>query len=42
MLNENNLENSLILYPRKIIEELTNKNKSIGNILFRLTLISIK
>ena len=34
ILNDNNLEISLILYPRKIIEELTNKNKIIGDILF--------
>ena len=39
--NENNLEISLILYPRKIIEKLTNKNKIIGDILFPLNLLLI-
>ena len=34
ILNDNNLETSLILYPIKIIEELTNKNKIIGDNLF--------
>ena len=39
--NENNLEISLTLYPRKIIEELTIKNKVIGDILFPLNLLLI-
>ena len=34
ILNDNNLETSLILYPIKIIQELTNKNKIIGDNLF--------
>ena len=33
ILRDNNLEISLILYPIKIIEELINKNKIIGEIL---------
>ena len=33
---DNNLENSLNLYPIKITKELDNKNKIIGNILFPL------
>ena len=34
IINDNNLEISLILYPRKIIEELNNKNKIKGDIVF--------
>ena len=41
-LNDNNFDISLILYPRKIIEELASKNKIKGNILFPLNLLFIK
>ena len=42
MLNDNNLEISLNLYPIKIIEELTNKNKTRGDIIFPLNFLYIK
>ena len=42
ILNDNNLEISLILYPRKIIEELTNKNKTRSDIIFPLNFLYIK
>ena len=41
ILKDNNLEISLILYPRKIIEELTTKNKIKGDILLPLNLLLI-
>ena len=41
ILNDNNLETSLILYPRKIIKELINKNKIRGNTLFLLNFLYI-
>ena len=42
ILNDNNFDISLNLYPKKIIEELTNKNKIMGDILFPQNLLLIK
>ena len=42
IINDNNLEISLILYPRKIIEELNNKNKIKGDIVFLWNFLFIK